>query len=312
MKIVFKSPLEINECVEKIREARNTQSSTVFLYHHILPFAGDIQNNRICLGYRSGGRNSFSPVFLGKFSSINNTQTVLTGKLVLHPFVKAFMVFWMSLASFSASLSVAAKIRDSLIGQKAFQIEALYGDLLFPIGGLLLLLFGNALGQSDGKAILNLLEKSLKAISVERVSSSSIFSWSNLISTGVIALFIITGTVLGLSSNIRQYENPKAELTSFYTCNISSETECTSTSYFSEKPKEIFACGYIKTTSRSSVNIYWYHGPVGTPIYYNTDIWLSQGFFCEKLDIAKYDSGSYIVKVYQNRNVLGQYNFVIK
>lgn len=313
MKITFKSPLSINKCVEKIQEVRKRNSSSVFLYHPILPFPSEIQDNRICLGHRSGGRNSFSPVFLGQFSSANENQAELTGKLVIHPFVKVFMVLWMSFTSFFASLLLVARIKDSIIDQKAFQIGAPELVLLLPIGGLLLLIFGNAFGQSDGKAIIKLLEETLQVTSIEESSSSTILSKFNLISMGIIALFIYAGAMLGSTANYASLEiSTDAKLISFFACDKPSEKECVSTNYFEETPNEIYACGYIQTSSPTNAGVYWYHESVQTPIYYSPELLLEEGFFCEKLDIGTYESGQYSVMLYKGREILGEYKFVVK
>lgn len=223
------------------------------------------------------------------------------------------MVLWMSLASFIASLLSASTIKDLMIEHNAFQINSYnWTVLLFPIGGLLLVSFGIALGQSEGKAIIKLLEKSLQATNVERLSSSIVFSKSNLISVGVIAIFILSGTALGFSSNVQHKVSAEAELLSFYTCSKPSENDCVETSYFNKKPIEIYACGYIQTSSQSRVGIYWYHESTERPIYSAIDIWLEPGFFCEKLSVAEYASGRYTVKMYQGRDVLGQYDFALK
>lgn len=299
--------------MEKIQEVRKRNSSSVVLYHPILPFPSEIQDNRICIGYRSGGRNSFSPVFLGQFSSANENQTELTGELVTHPFVKAFLVLWMSFMSFFASLLIVAKIKDLIIEQKAFLVGASELVLLLPIGGLLLLIFGIAFGQSDGKAIIKLLEETLQVTSIEESLSSTILSKFNLIAMSIIALFIFAGAMLGSTAKYTSIEiSTDAKLTSFFTCDKPSEKECVSTDYFEETPNEIYACGHIQTSSPTNAGIYWYHESVQTPIYYSPELLLEEGFFCEKLNIGNYESGQYSVMVYKGREVLGEYKFVVK
>ncbi len=299
--------------MEKIQEVRNRNSSSVFLYHPILPFPSEIQDNRICLGYRNGGRNSFSPVFLGQFFSVNENRTELTGELVIHPFVKALMVLWMSFTSFFACLLLAGKIKELIIEQKAFQFGEPELVLLFPIGGLLLLLFGNALGQSDGKAIMKLLEEALQVTSVEKSSRSTVFSKFNLISMGVVTLFICAGVMLGSSAKSTDFRiSTDAKLTSFFACDKPIEEECISTNYFENTSNEIYACGYIQTSSPTNAGIYWYREPAQTPIFYSPELLLEEGFFCEKLDVETYESGQYSVMLYNGREILGEYKFVVK
>ncbi|MBL8092252.1 MAG: hypothetical protein KF758_16585 [Anaerolineales bacterium] len=312
MKIEFKSPLSIDKCIEKIHEARKRNPSSIFLYHPILPFPSDIQDNKICIGYRSNGRNSFSQVFIGEFSSKSNSQTFLTGQLVLHPFVKGFMVLWIGLASFFASLFIVLNIKESTLGNSVPQINFFDLAILLPIFGVLIVLSGFILGQSEGKKIIELLENTLQATSIEKISKSTIFSKSNIVSASAMAIFILSGVNLGFSTDPNKKKSAEAELISFYTCSVPFENECTVTNVFSKETEDIYACGFLQTSSQSKFDIYWYHEAKERPIYYVYDIWHEQGFFCEQLIINEYISGKYTVEIYQGRKVLGEYKFIVK
>jgi len=125
------------------------------------PILGKLGETGFRLQKRRYYRNEYAPFFYGRFVS-SDRGTLIEGEFRLHPFVRAFMIFWFSfLALFTALVLV-----QSATGRPGVQADTgrLLGIALFlGVFGVALVKFGRWLGRGEERAIVAFLKTTFEA-----------------------------------------------------------------------------------------------------------------------------------------------------
>jgi hypothetical protein len=133
------SPLPRSECVRRLRERVRPGNSV----------AGHVDESKFRLHKIIGYRNSFQTHVKGCLED-DPGGTRIHCRFGLHPFVRAFMIFWLTGASFAGLMMLVSGNGNA-------------GIALFPIAGAGILLIGRALAGNEEEFLTNYLRNLLEA-----------------------------------------------------------------------------------------------------------------------------------------------------
>lgn len=126
------------------------------------PVLGTIQGDTIRLQIRRYYRNSFAPRYHGRLRCVRD-GTAIEGEFRMHPFVRVFMAIWFSFLAFF----LVAVLASFVTGRAEVRSSNNLALLLIPLGmaafGVLLIKFGQWLGRSEERKMLNFLKTTLEA-----------------------------------------------------------------------------------------------------------------------------------------------------
>ncbi len=164
-KLQFKSEVPTEIAVVKLKKEI---VETPFLFWTFPENAviGKVSLNRVKLIYATAGmRNSFNPIFVGKFQQ-NGSGSVLCGTYRMHRFVTVFLCVWFGGLAGGSTIAVTTLILDSK--GKFFSTPAWIGALLFIVfpllmgaGGLGLVAFGKRVARASLHHLTETIEKSI-------------------------------------------------------------------------------------------------------------------------------------------------------
>jgi len=102
--------------------------------------------------------NSFAPVFVGKFESVNG-KIVLSGFYSIHFAVKTFMTIWFAITLFGALVVLACLATGIIPPENAIFVLIPFGMFAF---GLVLIKMGQLFSRGDIEYIRNVIGKALE------------------------------------------------------------------------------------------------------------------------------------------------------
>lgn len=174
MKHRFFSPLCPEECVQTFNES--VDKYPTLTPDPRKPFRGKVSGDRFQLRAKSGRRNSFAPVFFGRFQG-QASGTIIEGHFAMSPLVRIFIALWFGffvlaaccvVGSIGGNLISTYLANEGNLSQIEVEVEpeaivALVPLLAMPLAGIGLVLFGKSLGKGDQLDILHFLETAFQA-----------------------------------------------------------------------------------------------------------------------------------------------------
>jgi len=128
---------------------------------------GKVTVDKVVLSrYRPWIRNSFNPVFRGRFVFLDG-RTMLTGVFGLHKFVKIFMSVWFGFLLVFSVLAITMGIKESLRQGISIWVGILSGHTMCAVATVLGLLgcglvwFGRRISRSDIEYISNSIQEAI-------------------------------------------------------------------------------------------------------------------------------------------------------
>jgi hypothetical protein len=149
------SPLPCEECVQRLRmKADPAWSGSV---------VGSVGETSFRWRKRIGYRNSFQYSLSGKLIN-DNGQTRLHCRIGLHPFVRAFLVFWFGVVVIGCGM-----VTVSIVGglARGAPLATLQPGTAIPFlmlaGAFALVMFGRYLGRDESDFLIDVLRQTLDA-----------------------------------------------------------------------------------------------------------------------------------------------------
>ena len=161
--MTLRTDIPIEECRARLTAAMDVEQLAFSLsgYTGSKPILGRLRDTTFRLQKRRSYGNSFAPFFFGHFVALEG-GTLIEGHFKMHPFVRAFMVFWFL---FLGLFAVAALVLPS-----RGQPEAPWGRAALLLGVVAMAAFGAGLkklgawlGQAEEGSILEFLKTTLEA-----------------------------------------------------------------------------------------------------------------------------------------------------
>lgn len=160
--VALRTDLSVEECLRRLSEASDIGERTIFSfsgYKGSKPVLSKFNGNKFKLWKRRYYNNSFAPFFFGNLSR-EERGTRVEGRFGMDPYVKGFMIVWLSLA-----IVISLPILFSTLA------HPIHGDdwagVLIPVGmvcfGILLPKFGQLIGKGEERYLRELLETTLAA-----------------------------------------------------------------------------------------------------------------------------------------------------
>ncbi|MCP4538644.1 MAG: hypothetical protein GY832_16035 [Chloroflexi bacterium] len=180
MKYARVSTLSLSECTQRLADGVDEYRD---LFPDLSrPFLGKVDGHRFKLRARGLRRNSFAPVFYGRFRK-GVSETIIEGYFGFSPLVTAFVIVWFGFATMFTcmfALGVGAVFVAALTGTEFSWVKVQVDSstspilpLLFPLAlplfGIGAVLVGKALGKEEEASILSFLEGTLDAHPVQGV-----------------------------------------------------------------------------------------------------------------------------------------------
>jgi len=160
--IALRTDLGVEECLRRLREASDIREWTIFSfsgYKGSKPVLSKFNGNEFKLWKRRYYRNSFAPFFFGNLSR-EERGTRVEGRFGMDPYVKGFMIVWLSLAVVFSSPIFFSTLAHPIHGDD-------WTGILIPAGlvcfGILLPKFGQLIGKREERYLREFLETTLAA-----------------------------------------------------------------------------------------------------------------------------------------------------
>jgi len=160
--IALRTDLGVEECLRRLREASDIGEWTIFSfsgYKGSKPVLSKFNGNEFKLWKRRYYRNSFAPFFFGNLSR-EERGTRVEGRFGMDPYVKGFMIVWLSLAVVFSSPIFFSTLAHPIHGDD-------WTGILIPAGlvcfGILLPKFGQLIGKREERYLREFLETTLAA-----------------------------------------------------------------------------------------------------------------------------------------------------
>ena len=159
----LRTPLPIEECKARLASGVDVERLAFTWSGHAgsRPILGKFSENGFRLQKRRYYRNEFAPFFYGRFVRADR-GTFIEGEFRMHPFARAFMIFWFSflVLYFAVALVQYAMEPPGVRGGRGLLLVFPFGMMAF---GIALVRFGRWLGRGEERAIVAFLKTTFEA-----------------------------------------------------------------------------------------------------------------------------------------------------
>jgi len=164
--VELRTDLSPDECLRRLREAADPPQFGPFSlsgYKGSKPVIAKLTGTKIKLWKRRYYKNSFAPFFFGALVP-QGAGTRIEGHFGMDPFVKVFLAFWLGAVFLGAVAALTARFSQGIPSGDLAAIVIPFAMILF---GLALPRFGQWLGRSEKKDLLEFLQTALATQPIE-------------------------------------------------------------------------------------------------------------------------------------------------
>jgi hypothetical protein len=162
-RIQLLSPLTPAECVSRLTAVIDTERLASSSWSGSRPVVGRVTDSSLRLRKRIRYRNSFQS-FLTATMRPEAGGTLISGEVAMHPFVRAFMLIWLSGVLFIGGTMFLATVGSMAIASGSHHQNAWMGVVIPPVMlafGFGLVCFGRYLARDEGRFLTDFLSRTL-------------------------------------------------------------------------------------------------------------------------------------------------------